>query len=75
MCFLPKTRNEANISTLPSVIQYLLEGLAIAERKEKRKIKKEEIKLFQFRGDMIMYRNNPIKLKKNLLELIMNSTL
>jgi len=42
----------------------LLEILAIQERKEKRKIRKEEIKLFQFTDDMIMYTDNPMKLNK-----------
>ena len=62
------------MSTLTTVIQIVLEVLAMAIREEKEikgiQIGKEEVKLSLFADDMILYRQNPKDATRKLLELI-----
>ena len=62
------------MSTLTTIIQTVLEVLAMAVREEKEKkgiqIGKEEVKLSLFADDMILYIENPENASRKLLELI-----
>ena len=62
------------MSTLATIIQHVLEVLAMAIREEKEikgiRIGKEEVKLSLFADDMMLYIENPKDATRKLLELI-----
>ena len=70
----PKIRNKTRVSTFTTITHIVLEVLARAIREEKEikeiQIRKEEVKLSLFAGDMIMYIENPKDSIRKLLELI-----
>ena len=70
----PKVRNKTGCQLSPLLFKIIFEVLATAIREEK-EIKgiqtgKEEVKLWLFAGDMILYIENPKDSTRKLLELI-----
>ena len=67
-------RSGSRVSTLTTIINIVLEVLAMAIREEKEikriQIRKEEVKLSLFADDMILYIENPKETIRKLLDLI-----
>ena len=69
-----KIRNKARVSNFTTTIQHSFGSPSYSNQRRKRnkgiQIRKEEVKLSLFTGDMILYIENPKDSIKKLLELI-----
>ena len=69
-----KIRNKARVSNFTTTIQHSFGSPSYSNQRRKRnkgiQIRKEEVKLSLFTGDMILYIENPKDIIRKLLELI-----